>query len=205
MNLSVWLYRRFVSLYPRSFRREYADDLVLAFSEQRHELGSTRCWLRTMRDLASTVPTQHIEVHMKRQSTQRVSSNVSIVFFALAVGSAMLAMIVGASLYALLMLVVCFVAVAIALLVRRAAKPAIVLEGSRSWKKFLIVGAGLLTLIILAINFAPNNDAELSEVGWSVMMLAFLLSFTLIGVGVVQAATHFSHQANLRRSQKHVG
>lgn len=202
MNAHIRVYRRLVSCYPRRFTDEYAQDLAIVFALQLRELGPVRCWLRTLRDLGSTVPTQHLEVHMKRHMKQRAATTISTICLAFAIGSLVLALVLGTSMYALLMLIVCAAAVALAVLSRKAAKPALALEASRSWKKFLIAGGALLTAVIVAINLPANKNDELSELGWSVMMLVFLLSFSLIGAGVVLAATRFSRK---HQSQKHVG
>lgn len=215
VNQSVWVYRRLISLYPRPFRREYSEDLAVSFALLLDEHGPARCWLRTIRDLCSTVPTQHMEVHMKHNPNHpadeamrgRASITVFTVCLAFAIGGVLLALMIGASLYALLMLGFSAVAIGLAVMARKAAKPALALESRRSWKKFLMAGAVLLTAIVIAINLPANRNDELSELGWSLMMLAFLLSFSLIGAGIVLAATQFSQHrhGHQTHSHKHVG
>jgi hypothetical protein len=71
-NAHVALYRHLIALYPHSFRDSYAADLVDLFAEQLRDLPPLRVWLRTVRDLAVTVPTQHLAAHMNRPSPRIV-------------------------------------------------------------------------------------------------------------------------------------
>ncbi len=194
-RVHVDLYRRLTSAYPRKFRDEYGGDLAITFVLQLDEHGPTRCWLRTLRDLATTIPTQHLEARMHHPTPRHASTTC----FALAIGTLMAAVVSGTSLYGLIFLLISGVTVTVAVLSRRAPKPALALEKSRSWKKFLIAGSLLLVLLIAAINLPPNNGRELSEVAWSLMMLSLLLSFTLIGAGIVLGATHFSRRHDPKR------
>ena len=70
------------------------------------------------------------------------------------------------------------------------------LERSSTWKKFLTIGAVLLTVIIVLINLPGTKDQELSGVGWSLMMVSFLASFTLIGAGIVLGAAQLLRGRN---------
>ena len=183
------LYRRFCSCYPKAFREEYGEDLVTTFAQQLAEQGAANCWLRTLRDLAITIPVQHLEPPMKRPT----SSQVTVVCLALAVGGTMAAVVVGTSLYALILLGFAAAAITVAVMSRRAAKPALALEGSTSWKKFLGAGAVLLAIIIVLINLPGTKNQELSELAWSVMMISMLLSFALIGAGLILGAARLSN------------
>jgi len=57
------LYRVLLNLYPRSFRDDYADPLSQLFGDQLRHVG-TRAWLRTVPDLARSVPTERKEAIM---------------------------------------------------------------------------------------------------------------------------------------------
>lgn len=63
------VYRTLSALYPRSFRDAYAEDLVVLFSHQIDDEPAARVWLRTIRDLAVTVPVTHLEARMNRPPT----------------------------------------------------------------------------------------------------------------------------------------
>lgn len=181
-------YRALISTYPRAFRDNYGEDLVSTFGLQLAALGAMRCWLRALNDLVITIPAQHLEAHMKHLS----AAHVSTACFAFAIGTFFAAAATGTSLYGLIFLSISAIAVVIAVLSRKATKPALKLENSRSWKKFLTAGSVLLVVLIAAINLPPNNGKELSSVAWSLMMLALLTSFTLIGAGIVIGATRLA-------------
>jgi len=57
------LYRALLSLYPRSFRDAYAEPMAQLFGDHLRQVGS-RAWLRTVPDLARTVPTERREAVM---------------------------------------------------------------------------------------------------------------------------------------------
>ena len=69
MDGHVDLYRALVRLYPRGFRRDYADDLVQNFGDLIANHGPSRTWRRTVVDLAVTVPRYRLETVMNPRHT----------------------------------------------------------------------------------------------------------------------------------------
>ena len=63
------LYRGLVRLYPKAFRRDYADDLVQNFTDLLANHGPSRTWRRTAVDLAVTVPRYRLETVMNPRHT----------------------------------------------------------------------------------------------------------------------------------------
>lgn len=63
-NLVVASYRVAVRLYPKAFRDEYGDDLVLLFTQQLRDEGAPRVVVRTAVDLLLSVPQRHLESQM---------------------------------------------------------------------------------------------------------------------------------------------
>ncbi len=181
----VALYRATHALYPRAFREEYGEDLGAVFETQLDELGAARCWLRTLRDLIVSIPTQQQESRMKKPS----ASGAFIVSLALGIGATLMAVVIGTSLFAVVFLLMALAALVAAFTTRRAAKPVVALERSGSWKKFLGAGSLLLALLIVLMNLPANRDQELSTVAWSLLMFAILLSLSLIAAGVVLRVT----------------
>ncbi len=191
-HLHLALYRRLTTCYPRTFRVEYGEDLTATFELQLREHGPSRCWLRTLQDLIITVPIQHLESRMKHPTSFHVtSSRVTVTCLTLAIAGALAAIVTG-SLYAVIFLLVALLAVAIAVMSRKATKPVLALENSAKWKKFLAAGTALLAIIIVLLNVPPNNTQELSAWAWSLMAGSMLLSFTLIGAGVVLGVARLS-------------
>jgi len=56
-------YRALLSLYPRSFRDTYAEPMSQLFGDHLRQVGA-KAWLRTVPDLARSVPTQRREAIM---------------------------------------------------------------------------------------------------------------------------------------------
>ena len=191
-HLHLALYRRLTTCYPRTFRLEYGEDLTATFELQLREHGPSRCWLRTLQDLVITVPIQHLESRMKHPTSSHItSSHVTTTCLALAIAGTLAAIVTG-SLYAVIFLLVTLLAAAIAVMTRKATKPVLALENSAKWKKFLAAGTALLAIIIVLLNVPPNNTQELSAWAWSLMAGSMLLSFTLIGAGVVLGVARLS-------------
>lgn len=59
------IYRALVTLYPRSFRKGYADPMVQLFADRVRDVGA-KAWLRAVPDLVRTVPVERIEAVMSR-------------------------------------------------------------------------------------------------------------------------------------------
>ncbi len=186
------LYQGLCRSYPRAFRDLYGEDLAAVFVLQLGELGPVRCWHRTLRDLAVTVPSQHLEQHMNQPSSTQIVGGC----LALAVGATVAAVVTGTSVYGLVFLLVAAAAAATAAMSRRAVKPVIALERSSTWKKFLAIGVALLAVIIVLINLPGTKNQELSSAAWSLMMMSLLTSFTLIGAGVVLGASQLLRSRN---------
>ena len=62
-------YRRLVRVYPKGFRRHYAEDLVQNFADLIQRDGPARAWARTTIDLCCTVPRYRLETIMNPKNT----------------------------------------------------------------------------------------------------------------------------------------
>lgn len=78
MTTQVRVYRVLTALYPRSFRHQYASDLVQAFSDLARERGVASTWTRTCIDLAVTVPRYHLEVLMHRHASSSAMTGLAL-------------------------------------------------------------------------------------------------------------------------------
>lgn len=83
------IYRSLSALYPRSFRDAYREDLAVLFSHQITDEPALRVWLRTIRDLAVTVPVTHLEARMNRPPT-RVLVGIGSILTAASVATALM-------------------------------------------------------------------------------------------------------------------
>jgi hypothetical protein len=61
------LYRSVIRLYPKSFRRDYGDDLLQHFADLVIDRGLRAAWARTGVDLIVTVPRYRLESIMNEQ------------------------------------------------------------------------------------------------------------------------------------------
>jgi hypothetical protein len=169
-------YRLLLLLYPKSFRRGYASQMVQLFRDQRRDQGR-RAWLTTLRDLFTTVPTRNLEAFMSMSPQGRlvaaaIATTVGVVVFA-AVGGAYGAII--------LMLLLAWILTAV--LRGRSAIP------SRSlWWKLVVAGVSVFALAFVV--FAPPwpqswRDAVPGDVAWSVGFIAFVTSMVLVATGLL--------------------
>lgn len=129
---------------------------------------------------------------MKSPSTRTVGLGAG----AIGAGATLAAIVTGASLYALLLLILASGALLVAVWARRDAAPVDPLVKRASWKWLLFSGVALLGTIVVMLNLPSTSDDDLSEPVWSLMMASFLTSFVLIAAGVVLGAAQL---ANRRR------
>jgi hypothetical protein len=65
MTVSERIYRVLIRAYPARYRREYAEPMAQLFRDRLREAKTawavSRLWMHTLADLASTVPTTHLE------------------------------------------------------------------------------------------------------------------------------------------------
>jgi hypothetical protein len=181
------LYRGLLRVYPRRFRDEYRDDMVLLFAAQLRDEPAMRVWARGVIDLAITIPARHLEAHMTRLPNPAVPA----LFAAISVTGVLFGIITGSNL-GMLAIGVSVAAVAGALAVvawqhTRAittARPA-----TAHWWKLLAAGAGVLAAVIVATNAA----GEVEESMWWPMMIAILAALVTVAAGLVLGVAHLAH------------
>ena len=166
----VAAYRLALHLYPRTFRREYADDMVALLAAQLRDEGAARVAARTLADLLVTVPVRHLEAHMSRASTTTVIA-------ALVALAAVLAVVGGPA-----GLVAAVTVAAVAGLTWSRSRPVVGDGGGDGrWWKLLLGGAGLLVALI-AVTTATG---ELPSGGWFAAMFVGLTALVLMATGLV--------------------
>ncbi|HET7489973.1 MAG TPA: hypothetical protein VFJ85_18755 [Acidimicrobiales bacterium] len=193
----VAVYRRLVLLYPPSFRRAYGPDLVTLFADQLRDEGAAAVWLRTVRDLLVSVPTQRLEADMSRPSPSLVTGCA----VAVAAGSVVAATAADSPPPFFVFLGVAAVAVAIALLAWQSSRP-VRADGSRPavWWKVLLSGPALAACTF-ALTAVPWPDAvDLGDNAYWLVFWSFALSLALVACGVVLGAGTL-----LARRRSHLG
>lgn len=191
--LSVAVYRRLSTLYPKRFRAEYGADLVAAFAAQLADEGVARTWLSTARDLVVTIPSQHLEARMNRPTPH----TVAVIATTVTVAAFLLAVVTGTGPVVAVFLLIALVGLVVATLARHAARSADRQRASDAtrWRTLLIAGVALLAAVIVLINVPPYNDKELPGLGWALVMLSLVSSIGLITVGLTMGIA--------RRSTRH--
>lgn len=181
------IYRALLGLYPRAFRAQYRDDMVLLFEDQCGDEPSWRVCGRSLIDLALTIPNQHLEAHMKRNRAAALTA----VYVVVAVGGVALA--VGTDMLPLqLSMAIALVAgvLAVATLHRNAPYRERSLTGR--WWQLLLAGVVLIVGEIVA--------AELGVDIWWLAGLTILLAFGLIATGLLLGVAHLFSRLFRRRS-----
>jgi FtsH-binding integral membrane protein len=181
---SAAIYRHLSVLYPRSFRAEYGDDLVAAFTEQLRDERASRVWLSTIRDLVVTIPSQHLEARMNRRPTPQT---VAILATGITIAAVVLAVVAGTGPVVGVFLLIAIIALVVATLAWRTARP---VSGASRWRTILIIGVVLLATVLVVINVPPYNNRDLPEAGWVLMMLSLVTSVGLIAVGLTMGIAH---------------
>lgn len=182
-RLTVATYRRAVRLYPRQFRNEYGDDLVVLFSDQLRDEPAWRVIARSVCDLALTLPIRHLEATMNRTMT----AFVPVLFGTLAISSLIIGLVVGHPIVLLVCLALAGLTGCLALVAHRRARPmAAPSTASAQWWKLLVSGGGLMVVLIVV----TTATGELPDNGWFVAMLTGLTAIMLMSVGVMLGITH---------------
>lgn len=181
MSRAVRLYARVVRLYPRAFREAYGEDMVALFAAQLQDEPRTRVWTRAAGDLAMTLPTRHVEAHMRLPSR-----SVPL----LAVGTGVLAavtaviggpVVIGA--------IVALVALTFAYVAWRRDQP-VSEPGARPGRRsVLLLGAGAAALAGLA--FAPQDGPEGL---WFVYMAVLLAGISAVTVGAIRGIDYLTQR-----------
>lgn len=187
---SLRAYRAATHLYPRSFRQEYGPDLIALAQQQLRDEPARRVGPRLLLDLVLSIPTQHLEAHMKRTP----SALVPLLFLALALAGLLLAILGGTEpTTAVVGSVVAVVFGGLAVVAWRRSAP-FRTDGppiSRSWWKLLIVG-----FVLLAIG-GIQNQYEFGN--WFVWILMVLMAMVLTVAGIVLALVELAHRARGQR------
>lgn len=87
MPTGAGLYRALTHLYPKAFRSQYGDDLVVHFIDLVARDGPVAAWRRTALDLLVTVPRYRLESVMNSRRTAATLTALIVALATLAVGA----------------------------------------------------------------------------------------------------------------------
>lgn len=162
------VYRALLHLYPRSFRIEYGDDMVLLLRLQLRDENVVRVAARAAVDFAITIPARHLEAHMNHTATTALVITFGAVAAALAIVGGPIGLVAALALFAL------------AVVTWRRNRPVVDSTGGRWWK-LLLAGASLLATVIVVTTIT----GELPDNGWLIAMASLLTSLGLMAAGIV--------------------
>jgi hypothetical protein len=187
---SVNVYRHLLTLYPKSFRSEYGDDLVALFTQQLRDERAASVWLFAIHDLIVSISSQHLEAHMKHRTSQTFAALATMGVIAALV----LALAAGTGPIVGVFLLIAIVSLVIATLSWNSARPIgpADMSSPNRWRTLLIAGVILLALVMVVINVPPFSNRELPEAGWLLMMTSLVTSVGLITVGLTMGFAHRS-------------
>jgi hypothetical protein len=176
----VALYGRLAALYPRSFRDDYHADLVVLFAEQLGDEPPGRVWLRALRDLAVTVPLQHVEAHMTNAPPHLVTVASGVV----AGTAALLGVTVGTPAMPALAFVALFAAIT-AYWSWQANRSAHGLNAPKGlWWKLLIAAPTLAALTFAAMAIPWPDAVDLGGNGYWLALVTLMASLTMGVMGL---------------------
>jgi hypothetical protein len=185
---AIRAYGALLRLYPRRFRDQYGDDMVLLMREQRTEESAPRVFARSMIDLAISIPTQHLEARMHRAPSPLVP-----LAYATAAVAGLLVAIVGGTNWTMLVLGLSLAVVAGAVAVaawRRSSPVSSPRTFTASWWKFLVAGPCLVVLVIVG--------AGVGLEAWYLGLVVVFAAFVSAATGLVLGLAHLFFTLRLR-------
>ena len=192
----VAVYGRLTALYPRSFSDDYRDDLVALFAQQLRDEPPARVWFRVVRDLAVTVPVQHLEAHMNRPSPHIVT----LAFGVVAGSMALLAAIAGTATVTPVFVALALVAGAIAYWSWQSSRTLNPVDGGRLWWKLVVAGATLAALTFVAMAIPWPDAVDLGDNAYWFVVFAFLASLMLAATGLLLGLGTWIQRRRMRHS-----
>jgi hypothetical protein len=180
---AVRAYGALLGLYPSQFRAEYGADMVQLVRDQCDDEPPWRVCGRAVIDLAITLPTQHLEAHMKRNPDHLVP-----LFYAGVAGGGVLLAILGGTNAAMLIIgLSIFVAAGVmAALAWRRSGPLRGMAATGGWWKFVAAGPCIVVSVIIA--------AGLGVDAWFVAITCVFAAFVLTGIGLVLGLVRLTHR-----------
>ncbi|MDH5238183.1 MAG: hypothetical protein OEW85_11265 [Acidimicrobiia bacterium] len=170
----VRVYGALISLYPHEFRHEYGADMVQLVRDTCDDEPTWRVWSRIVVDLAISIPTQHLEVHMHRTPSQLIP----LIYTAIAGAGIVLAIAGGTSVVSLSAgLIVALAAGTTAVIAWRRVAPVRGSIHTIHWWKFVLAGPVIISAVIAA--------AEAGVDAWFVGMFAVFSGLTLTATGLL--------------------
>jgi hypothetical protein len=180
-------YRALLLLYPRGFRREYRDQMLQLYRDERRDRAAS--WARLAGDVFVSAPVQYKETLRIMHTTGKLVTAAIVTTAGIAVTA-----IVGGA-FATLLLMVLLAWILVALLKDRGARPA----RGFGWK-LAAIGAG--TFAVAFVFFAgpwPDSwrEAVPGDVAWGVGFFVFVISIVMVVAGMMTALVEWAGRRRL--------
>ena len=168
--------------YPRSFRREFGEDLVQSIADMRRHGGLSRFGVfgRVGIDVVRTAPRMRLESLMKNHKPLAVAAVLSVGLFAALVGSP--------SFY---LMIVCIAAVLV--IVARTGDRPITGDPAHGAHWYRWLGAGAVSFAV-GVGAAVIDGPDFSEAGWTIWAFSWAVAIVLAVYGLVLASTRYLHR-----------
>jgi len=181
MSRALEVYRASTRLYPRGFRDEYGDDLVVLAAQQLADGRRPLVLARLVRDLSTSIPSQHLENLMDRPPPLLPS----LLFGGVAGTTAVAAILLGSA-ASLPLLLVALVAAVVAAWSYPAARIVHEAPLTRCWWQALIGGGVVLGGLVVGEAVLTDRMA----LPWLALAGLAVLGWALRAVGVILGALH---------------
>jgi hypothetical protein len=180
-------YRALMLLYPRAFRREYSDQMLQLYRDERRRRAAS--WASLAGDVVVSAPVQYKEALRTMTTTGKlvtaaIATTAGIVVFAVVGGA-----------FAALFLMILLAWILVALLKERGARP----SPGLGWK-LAAIGAG--TFAVAFVFFAgpwPESwrEAVPGDVAWGVGFFVFVVSIVMVVAGLFTAVAQWAERRRL--------
>ena len=168
------LYRVLLSVYPRSFRRDYGELMAQAFGDRLREKGAPRTWGLVVTDLALSVPQQLMEVSLMNQrwmvGVAATGTALILSTMFIGAGSPVSVLFIGIGLFAVILGLLSFWSA------KRNGRSSEFSYGDtapQTWKWWTVLAAALGVLYVVAATAQVISDPKGTNVGALGIALAF--------------------------------
>ncbi len=181
-------YSALVGLYPRRFRDEYGQDMVLLFEEMAADRGAARVWPTLLRDAFTSIITQRMETLMSETQSRTLTL---VGFVSLAVGVVAMALFGSAAKPLFLVLLAALGAggLAIGLFLRSNAAYREPGQGMhRHWWRYLLAAAACFGAAVIGTEVL-NLDGP-----WVLLFVDIIAGWFLVAMGLALGVWHGAYR-----------
>jgi hypothetical protein len=180
-------YRALMLLYPRAFRRDYGDQMLQLYRDERRD--RTTSWARLTGDIVASAPVQYKETFRTMSTQGKLVTSALVLVVAIA---AFLA--VGGAVFALVLLAL------LASILARLLRERNAQLSNGYWWKLTVSGIGVFAVATLFFGGPwPQSwrDEVPGEVAWWSGMFVFATALVMIVAGLLSGAVQLASRRRL--------